>query len=92
MTTRPIAPYVLSGGAGTRLWPVSRAGMAKQLVPVLGEDTLLQKTVERLETSETMAITGCVGVLDGGLPAGVVTHVTGNKRCAGRRPTGAAKG
>lgn len=64
MTTRPIAPYVLSGGAGTRLWPASRAGMAKQLVPVLGEDTLLQKTVERLETSAAFGPVTVIGAYD----------------------------
>ncbi|MEM8787265.1 MAG: mannose-1-phosphate guanylyltransferase/mannose-6-phosphate isomerase [Pseudomonadota bacterium] len=47
MTQPRVAPFVLSGGAGTRLWPVSRAGMAKQLVPVLDAETLLQKTVAR---------------------------------------------
>ena len=45
MTT--IIPVVLCGGTGTRLWPVSREGMAKQLLPIVGEETLLQMTLRR---------------------------------------------
>ncbi len=45
-----IHPVVLSGGAGTRLWPLSRAMYPKQFVPHLahGEASLLRATVERL--------------------------------------------
>lgn len=39
---------IMAGGGGTRLWPVSRKGMPKQLLPLLGEETLFQSTVERL--------------------------------------------
>lgn len=42
-----IIPVVLCGGTGTRLWPVSREGMAKQLLPIVGEETLLQMTLRR---------------------------------------------
>ena len=41
-------PVVLSGGTGSRLWPVSRAQMPKQLMPFLSERSLLQETVLRL--------------------------------------------
>ena len=44
-----IIPVILSGGAGTRLWPVSRELEPKHLVDLLGTTTLLQKTVARLE-------------------------------------------
>ncbi len=40
---------ILSGGSGTRLWPLSRAQYPKQLIPLLGERSLLQGTVTRLE-------------------------------------------
>ena len=43
-----LIPVVLSGGSGTRLWPVSRRLHPKQLLPLVGEATMLQQTVERL--------------------------------------------
>jgi mannose-1-phosphate guanylyltransferase len=39
---------ILSGGAGTRLWPLSRRGRPKQFLRLTGERTLLQDTVERV--------------------------------------------
>jgi mannose-1-phosphate guanylyltransferase len=39
---------IMAGGGGTRLWPVSRKNRPKHLLPVLGEQTLLQGTVLRL--------------------------------------------
>ena len=39
---------VMAGGAGTRLWPLSRRGTPKQLLPLTGETSLLQQTVARL--------------------------------------------
>lgn len=44
-----IRPVILCGGAGTRLWPVSRQLFPKQLLPVTGEQSLLQQTAKRLE-------------------------------------------
>ena len=46
----PVVPVILSGGAGSRLWPLSREHHPKQLITLLGERTLLQTTVERLAT------------------------------------------
>jgi len=43
-----VIPVILSGGAGTRLWPLSRELRPKQLLPLLGGDTLLQQTAARL--------------------------------------------
>jgi mannose-1-phosphate guanylyltransferase/mannose-1-phosphate guanylyltransferase/mannose-6-phosphate isomerase len=42
-----IVPVVLSGGSGTRLWPVSRPERPKQLLALTAEETMLQLTVGR---------------------------------------------
>ena len=42
-----IVPVILSGGSGTRLWPVSRESFPKQLWPLLSERSLLQETALR---------------------------------------------
>ena len=44
-----IYPVILSGGSGTRLWPLSRTAMPKQFLPLLSEHTLFQETVLRLK-------------------------------------------
>lgn len=41
---------IMAGGGGTRLWPVSRKATPKQLLPLLGKETLFQSTVARLES------------------------------------------
>src|SRR5574339_736660 len=40
---------IMAGGGGTRLWPISRKETPKQLLPLLGKETLFQSTVSRLE-------------------------------------------
>ena len=44
-----VQPVVLSGGSGTRLWPLSREKYPKQLLSLFGEDSLLQATVRRVD-------------------------------------------
>jgi mannose-1-phosphate guanylyltransferase / mannose-6-phosphate isomerase len=43
-----LTPLILSGGSGTRLWPLSRELYPKQLLPLVGERTMLQETVARV--------------------------------------------
>ena len=43
----PIVPVILSGGSGTRLWPVSRESFPKQLWPLVSERTMIQETALR---------------------------------------------
>lgn len=40
---------VLAGGSGTRLWPLSRARLPKQIIKIIGRRTLLQSTLKRLK-------------------------------------------
>lgn len=39
---------IMAGGSGTRLWPLSRREMPKQALPLLGDRTMFQVTIERL--------------------------------------------
>jgi mannose-1-phosphate guanylyltransferase/mannose-6-phosphate isomerase len=60
--TTAIHPVILCGGSGTRLWPLSRKAFPKQFIPLLGDKSLLQLTLERvapLARGQTEAIT-CV--------------------------------
>lgn len=44
-----IKPVILSGGSGTRLWPLSRKMYPKQFLPLVNDKSMLQETVERLQ-------------------------------------------
>ena len=44
-----ITPVILSGGSGTRLWPLSRKQYPKQYLPLTGDNTMLQETILRLD-------------------------------------------
>ncbi len=50
-----IHPVILSGGSGTRLWPMSRTLYPKQLLSLLGHDSLLQQTVRRVADRQGFA-------------------------------------
>jgi mannose-1-phosphate guanylyltransferase/mannose-6-phosphate isomerase len=54
----PITPVILCGGSGTRLWPLSRKSFPKQFVPLIGDKSLLQLTLERVAGlgSEVIAV------------------------------------
>jgi len=46
--SNPIYPVILSGGSGTRLWPMSRRLLPKQFLPLVSERSMLQDTLLRL--------------------------------------------
>ncbi|WP_421760456.1 mannose-1-phosphate guanylyltransferase/mannose-6-phosphate isomerase [Devosia sp.] len=47
-TSSLIVPVILAGGQGTRLWPMSRSARPKQFLPLLGETSLYQQTLQRV--------------------------------------------
>lgn len=65
---------IMAGGGGTRLWPLSSAERPKPFLPLLGPETLLQRTVERLFEGPELT--------DAGLGRADVTVVT-DRRYAG---------
>jgi len=44
-----ITPVIMSGGAGSRLWPLSRQSEPKQFLPLVTDKTMLQETIERFD-------------------------------------------
>jgi mannose-1-phosphate guanylyltransferase/mannose-6-phosphate isomerase len=50
-----IVPVILSGGSGTRLWPLSRKEYPKQYLPLAGDNTMLQETILRLNGLDNLA-------------------------------------
>src|SRR5947209_5160734 len=50
-----IVPVIMCGGAGTRLWPVSRESMPKQFVPLVGSASTFQQVLARLNDAELFA-------------------------------------
>jgi mannose-1-phosphate guanylyltransferase/mannose-6-phosphate isomerase len=53
--TIDVAPVILSGGSGTRLWPYSREAFPKQFLSFVGEQTLLQDTILRIASLDTLS-------------------------------------
>lgn len=49
-----ILPVIMSGGSGSRLWPLSRALHPKQFLALLNEETLLQDTINRLDSERCL--------------------------------------
>ncbi len=50
-----VQPVLLSGGSGTRLWPLSREAYPKQFLPLVGDDTMLQATWRRVAALSTVS-------------------------------------
>lgn len=57
----PLVPVVLSGGSGTRLWPMSRHFYPKQFIPLTGEESLFQATLRRLKGLPNLVFPVVVG-------------------------------
>jgi mannose-1-phosphate guanylyltransferase len=55
MTQEKLHPVVLSGGSGSRLWPLSRGLFPKQLLALAGENSLIQDTVLRAKAVDCHA-------------------------------------
>ena len=50
-----IIPVILSGGSGRRLWPLSREEHPKQYLPLVGDNTMLQETILRLNGLDSLS-------------------------------------
>jgi mannose-1-phosphate guanylyltransferase/mannose-6-phosphate isomerase len=50
-----IVPVIMCGGAGTRLWPISRESMPKQFVPLVGPETTFQQVLARVSDRDLFA-------------------------------------
>ena len=52
MTVTAIHPVILSGGSGSRLWPLSREAQPKQFLALTGGRSLLEETARRLADAD----------------------------------------
>src|SRR3981081_986872 len=50
-----IVPVIMCGGAGTRLWPVSRESMPKQFVPLVGRESTFRQGLARISSPDLFA-------------------------------------
>src|SRR5258705_2966634 len=50
-----IIPVIMCGGAGTRLWPVSRESMPKQFVPLVGPESTFRQVLARIASPDLFA-------------------------------------
>jgi mannose-1-phosphate guanylyltransferase/mannose-6-phosphate isomerase len=48
MNTPIVYPVIMAGGSGTRFWPLSRQLFPKQLLKIIGDETLIQQTMRRV--------------------------------------------
>jgi len=50
MNRPTVFPVIMAGGSGTRFWPLSRQLFPKQLLKIIGDETLIQQTMRRVVT------------------------------------------
>ena len=55
LTRFSVQPAILAGGSGTRLWPLSRERNPKQLIDLIGDESLLEATLRRLDEAFVVA-------------------------------------
>ncbi|CAB3805016.1 Alginate biosynthesis protein AlgA [Paraburkholderia ultramafica] len=55
LTRFSVQPAILAGGSGTRLWPLSRERNPKQLIDLIGDESLLEATLRRLDDAFAVA-------------------------------------
>jgi len=48
MSNPTVYPVIMAGGSGTRFWPLSRQLFPKQLLKIIGDETLIQQTMRRV--------------------------------------------
>ncbi len=63
MENNPIYAVIMAGGRGERFWPLGRSNRPKQLLPLIGEETMIEETVQRLfplfAPEQILVITNC---------------------------------
>lgn len=75
MTLEHTTPVIMAGGGGTRLWPLSRIDRPKQSLAILGDRTLFQMAVERLEPAVppdrilVVSVESMAGILQSQVPS-----------------------
>jgi mannose-1-phosphate guanylyltransferase len=83
---------IMAGGTGTRLWPRSRTSKPKQFLPLLGERTMLQETVDRIRPlvapEQIIVVTGqaYAGIVAEQLPDVPHAHIIGEPNGKGSAP------
>jgi mannose-1-phosphate guanylyltransferase / mannose-6-phosphate isomerase len=55
LTRLSVQPAILAGGASSRLWPLSRERNPKQLIDLMGDESLLEATLRRLDAAFVVA-------------------------------------
>src|SRR6201984_1419599 len=88
LRSRMFTPVILSGGAGTRLWPLSRELYPKQLLALTGERTMVQQTALRLEGVSATAPVGVCHEAHRFLAAEQLRQIHGEPRALVLEPFG----